>query len=191
MLQVALSFDDSFVDQYKWARTLGELHIPATFYVSPGLIGRPLCLSRTHLNAIAGWGHLIGNHTWEHEAPKKCGVEVAVESAVRAMVWLEAEGFHGDLFAMPYGSRGGGWDQAAQTTLRARGLLLRDVRFEGEPLTQGALESTSLKIAPTGLDQRYFHSNFNTTDDSLAALFFHLAAERDAGRLTILLPKGP
>jgi peptidoglycan/xylan/chitin deacetylase (PgdA/CDA1 family) len=190
MRQVGLSFDDSFVNQRAWARTMHNLGLRGTFYISPGRIDTVGYLQTSHLEEMATWGHLIGNHTWEHEAPKSVGERAAVEAAWRARAWLDERSFSGSLLALPWGSRGGGWSEAVQAELALAGFALRDVRFDSEPLAQGALESVAPPLDATEPDLRYFHGPHVTSDDLMAKFLYSLAAERDAGNLTLLLPEG-
>ena len=185
MTRVELSFDDSLVEQYRWARLLGELHVPATFYVSPGLL-RPGRLQEWMLPEMKGWGHTIGNHTWMHEHPAQCGVARTLESINDAADWLDDKGFDGSLLAVPKGVRGGGWSDELLEKLEAQGYAIRDVRWkrdEVRPLP-GAWESTELPfVEPT--DLRYFHGIHRTPNDAFCAFACEVARLRDAGELEV------
>ena len=193
MIQVGLSFDDGLVDQLKWAHTLQVVGLRAIFYVSPGLLGsginakRQVYATELHVARIAEMGHVVGNHTWKHEALATHAIGDCIEAADRARVWLEKRGYNGTLLALPYGSRGGAWDEAAVAALHHLGYATRDVRFAAEDASLGALESCELSLSAP-LDLRYFHGNHNTDDDDLARFFYWLAAEQAAGRVQVVLP---
>ncbi len=66
----AISFDDGFSDQYKWARFLHSCGIQGTFYINPFYVGYPLQLTLDQLKRMHDeWGHVIANHFWIHNAP--------------------------------------------------------------------------------------------------------------------------
>lgn len=197
MIFLGISFDDSLVSQLKWARTMWKLGLQGVFYISPGRLGkRPdlqrgeWFLTKDHVKEIASCGHLVGNHTWDHEAPRKNTPQEVLESIKKAAEWLEIEGYSPSFLALPWGVRGGGWTAEALEGLKGAGYILRDVAFEGERdrLLPSALESTALGLAP-GENLRYFHGNRNTPDDQMARFLYHVASLRDKGELRLLLPQ--
>ena len=197
MLSIGISFDDSLVDQLKWARTMAQVGLRGVFYVSPGVLGTPALLregkwflTEDHVRRIAEGGHVVGNHTWEHEAPATHLPVEVLASACRAAEWLDALGWEGSLLALPYGVRGGKWDDAILAALAAEGFVLRDVRFDGEAAASlpAALESTAL-VSGEDVDLRYFHGNHNTSDDDMARFLYHVAEEVSAGRARLVLPR--
>lgn len=169
MTSITLSFDDSLIAQYKWARWLGEVGVCATFYISPGVLGECRRLSEELVARIASLGHVIGNHTWGHECPRRHGVDATVESIARARVWLEDRGYSGTVFAMPYGSRGGGWDEAVVKELQLQGYEIRDVRMKGEGPEQfawpAAVELTDESVQMfDGVNLVYAHGDLTLND---------------------------
>lgn len=191
MKTLTISFDDGLVDQLKWARTLSTLRLHATFYVSPALLGtgylarkRWIYLTERHLDTIASLGHTVGNHLWSHECPKcGCRLEELMTSALRAEEWLVRKyGERGKPLALPYGSRGGAWQEPHLEALRSAGFVVRDVRQERNG-GKGAWESTELPLEDA--DSRYFHGNHNTTDNAFAEFAYAVAALRDKGELTV------
>jgi len=201
MLKVSLSFDDSLVDQFKWARTMALLNLKGVFYVSPGRLNRPpnfkRCewfLTEEHVERMAKWGHTIGNHTWDHEAPGMVGVADTVASIEKAAEWLAERSYASKLLALPFGSRGGKWPQGLLSDLITEGYILRDVRFENDAPDlklpcSAALESTVFPdLDFSGIDYRYFHGNHATSDDDLADFLYGLNELRSAGRLSVVLP---
>ena len=201
MSLVNLSFDDSLVDQLKWARTMQVLGLKGTFYISPGRLekrvqqvapgGRyEVYLTEEHVNRLAAMGHCIGNHTWDHEAPAThSGAEIE-DSIMRAEEWLTTRGWGGGLLALPYGVRGGKWDDTTLQQLLTRGWQLRDVRFSATELRTlpAAWESTEWPAeGAVSPDLRYFHGNHNTTDEQMAKFLFSVASDVKEGKVEIIL----
>ena len=195
MRQVGLSFDDGLLDQFKWARTMNVLGLRGVFYISPGRVGGQLWLQEWQLEQMTKeWGMVIGNHTWDHECPrtKDIGEKETLESIERAGEWLEKRGYASKLFALTYGTKGGGWKEEFVGDLQTKGYVLRDVRFEGEAANGHLLPSALESATPTFADApdlRYFHGNHVTSDDEMARLLYAVAEKKAAGELTLLLPQ--
>lgn len=197
MIRMEISFDDSFVDQLKWARTMGRLGLVGTFYISPGRLGKTLpadgiyYLTESHVEQIASMGHLIGNHTWDHEAPATEGVDAVMDSILKAKEWLDARGFFGHLLALPYGVRGGQWTRGIIEELQEKHFVLRDVLFKDDESRTpngipAALESTTLEFSQAPM--RYFHGNNNTKDDEMAEFLYGVAEAVAAGEVEVVTP---
>jgi hypothetical protein len=167
-----ISFDDGLVEGLKWGRTAAAYGLQCTFYVCPGLLGRPFlnrpnrfCMTERHVEMLAGMGHLIGNHTMRHEAPCSHSWIVVVDSIEDAGEWLDDRGYLGQLLALTYGSVGGHWTPDQVRSLHQTGYTVRDFFPENErcdPL-----------MSPT--EQRTFHGNYSTRDQDIAWFFANVA----------------
>lgn len=60
---VSLTFDVGHAEQREAARTLDELGLAGTFYVTSGFVGQPGYLSRKDLLDMQAEGHEVGGHT--------------------------------------------------------------------------------------------------------------------------------
>ncbi|HZP23221.1 MAG TPA: polysaccharide deacetylase family protein [Terriglobales bacterium] len=120
--RLALTYDDGPNDPYTWRllELLERHQAKATFF----LIGQFVEQKPEIARAIAGAGHAIGNHSWDH--PKlifSCAAEVRrqLEQTQRAI--FDATGITATLFRPPFGGR-------RPVTLRlARALGLRPVMW--------------------------------------------------------------
>ena len=195
MIRVGISFDDSYIAQLKWARTMHKLGLRGTFYISPSALDDIHKLLGWTLPKMAEWGHLIGNHTWVHDAPAKASEEEVLTSIYRAASWLRERGYCEELLALPYGVRGGKWSPSFLKRLQHDGYMLRDVRFKGEAPGSRRLPSALESAATTFTevegwpDLRYFHGNHNTSDADMAEFLFALADGVAAGELQVVLPE--
>ncbi len=209
MTKIGISFDDSLVDQLHWARMLKAFDIQGVFYISPGrLTMEPRVLRRRidsylteeHVARIADMGHVIGNHTWDHEAPVNgmcevlprpaLPVEEVLASVEKAREWLDARGYEGSLLSLPHGAQGGLWEKDLQERLAQDGYVLRDIRY-GEQLEApsgivAALYSTAPPIGQ--LDLRYFHGNWQTLDVDMARFVVSVSEAIKAGEAQLVLP---
>jgi len=183
-IEVALSFDDGLLDQFKWARALYRYRIKGTFYICPFYIGNIGHLNADQLKQMHDeWGHVIANHFWLHEAPrgsKQCndavGDQVLIRNMLFAAEWLDKNGFDDgkSLVALPFGSAGGGWSKALINNLLKFCDQIRDVgsgvNKKGSRILT-AMETTDLINAPdNSLVCYYFHGNHNTADQDLINL---------------------
>ena len=69
MLCVALTFDDGYLSQLKYAIMLYKLDITGTFFLITGLreyMGRKLIVSEDVIREIVNMGHEVGSHTHTH-----------------------------------------------------------------------------------------------------------------------------
>jgi peptidoglycan/xylan/chitin deacetylase (PgdA/CDA1 family) len=64
--EIAITFDDGYVDDVNVARALADDVATATLYISSGLVGSTGHVSRTQLRALADEGLQIGAHTVNH-----------------------------------------------------------------------------------------------------------------------------
>ncbi|HLN47169.1 MAG TPA: polysaccharide deacetylase family protein, partial [Magnetospirillaceae bacterium] len=64
--EIAITFDDGYVDDVSAARALADDAATATLYISSGLVGSPGHVSRSQLRALADGGLQIGAHTVNH-----------------------------------------------------------------------------------------------------------------------------
>ena len=193
---VGLSFDDNLLSQFKWSRAAWRWGVRAVLYVNPATIGVPGWLEERMLRqAVEEWGHVAGNHTWNHESPKKTAVGEVVESAERTREWLDAKGWTegSSWLALPWGVRGGRWTEESLEALRTAGFkLLRDVRFLGEAPESGAMPQ-ALEWWEEGLVEGkcnlyYFHHDGNTLDSEYEMLLNRIEDVVKSGRARNTLP---
>ena len=98
--QFALTFDDSFSNQYDAACYLYAKGLHATFYVVPSWIDTPGYLTLQQLQIMQQQGHLIANHTWEHLDVYSSTVDQYRASIQKAANWLYEHGFADGAFIM-------------------------------------------------------------------------------------------
>lgn len=101
-----LSFDDAHAT---WrdvvAPLLADLGVPATFFVTTGLIGRPGNLSWNDVRELLGAGHGVGSHTITHPRLADCDDDTARREITESKAELESElGIEIRDFAAPYGN---------------------------------------------------------------------------------------
>lgn len=108
VVQVALTFDDGYLDQYILAKFLCSLDINATFFVITNLQinnGKSLLSSKpTLIQAIHDMGHEIGSHTCTHPNLTLITPLQAEKEIAESKKWLEKL-IHADVggFAYPLG----------------------------------------------------------------------------------------
>lgn len=193
MLKVGISFDDTVMDQLRWARGMRRLGILGTFYITPSRLGEPTFLSEEHVARIASWGHQIGNHLWDHIYPKSHPWDEVLQAIELARQWLDDRGYEGNLLALPNGVNGGGWTPEQLRELEGKGFSLRDVRSAEEGPMERSLPSAlewpgPLNFDYDGLDLRYFHGSYNTNDDEFVELLRSLQAAKANGLVQLVLP---
>jgi len=101
-----LSFDDGHAS---WrdvvAPILAERSVPATFFVTTGLIGQRGNLSWNDCRDLRAAGHTVGSHTITHPRLADCDDETAVREIAESKKELEDElGTEIKDFAAPYGN---------------------------------------------------------------------------------------
>ena len=186
-LIIDISFDDGWMDQLHWARYMQALGLRGTFYVCPGLIGKPGRLTEEHLQLLASWGHRIANHTWEHECPRAIGEAKTLEGLEHARQWLAERGWAADVVALVKGSRGGGWSEAFVAQVLTHGFVgMRDVRFKSESVNVfaprvAALEMADVMAVTPGLNAFYFHNHNNVQESALVEFLSTIARWQETG----------
>lgn len=117
---VAITFDDGYADNCEVAAPILErLGLPATFFVSAGLVDtnvpfphdgkspyrfRNLCWSQ--VSDMAARGFEIGSHGWAHRNLAQCAPDEARSEIVRSRAAIEHKlGVAPRSFAYPYGGR--------------------------------------------------------------------------------------
>ena len=109
MLCIALTFDDGFMEQVRYAELLYRLDVPATFFVITGLreyMGRRLMINEPQvIRQLVDMGHEVGSHTHTHRDLTKIGIE-EIDWEFRASKGIiENLTGNGDVgVAYPYGS---------------------------------------------------------------------------------------
>jgi peptidoglycan/xylan/chitin deacetylase (PgdA/CDA1 family) len=113
---VAITFDDSYEDNFAAARTLHEHGLPATFFIPTQYVGTdarfpwdahlpPLPnLTWDQIRQMAAWGHDIGSHSVSHPNFSRLSDDEALfEMAESRRVLTEQVGVPPRWFAFPYG----------------------------------------------------------------------------------------
>ncbi|MFE3544168.1 polysaccharide deacetylase family protein [Nocardia sp. NPDC059177] len=100
---VALTFDDGPTDRTpEILRVLGELQVPATFY----LVGEDLAAHPEYGAAIAAAGHEIGNHSYTHRRLVLVSGDTVRAEIERTDAEIRRTGFPGPItFRPPYGKK--------------------------------------------------------------------------------------
>ena len=101
---------------------LGELGVPATFFVTSGLIGQPGNLTWDDCRAIRDAGHHFGSHTVTHPRLADTDDDAAVREILDSKKVLEDElGVPISDFAAPYGNPAVDFLDRDVRTVRAAG----------------------------------------------------------------------
>ena len=116
---VVISFDDGYQDNHEAAKILRKENVPATFFVSTGIIGtknsfpmdirlnRQLpTLSWNQVMEISSWGFHIGNHSVSHCDMGKISVENSldeIKKATQDIAQKLGDKDAGRWFAFPFG----------------------------------------------------------------------------------------
>jgi peptidoglycan/xylan/chitin deacetylase (PgdA/CDA1 family) len=90
-----LTFDDGQEEDVLTASYMASKGVDATFYVSPNKIGTTGYMTLANLNSLKSQGHIIANHSWNHESLKddNLSTEEAINAIVKASDWLRDNGF--------------------------------------------------------------------------------------------------
>ena len=133
---VMLSFDDTDLEQFTVAAPEMKQHgFKGVFFIMTVSLGRPNYMNKEQVKQLAGEGHTIGSHTWDHHNVKKYEGEDWVTQIEKPSRQLEAiTGKPINYFAFPFGL----WNEAAIPELKKRGMKaafqLSAKRDESDPL---------------------------------------------------------
>ena len=118
---VMLTFDDTDLDQYTFARPEMEKHgFKGVFFVMTVSLGRPRYMSKEQVKALSDAGHAIGSHTWDHHNVKKYqGDDWKIQIEKPSKQLEEITGKRIRYFAYPFGL----WNPQAIPELKKRGML--------------------------------------------------------------------
>lgn len=126
---VALTFDDGFCGQYEFAfPLLSQHHIPATFFIATGLVGKSLRLSSGHDLPLMGWEQIweigstphleVAPHSKSHGEFTALGYDKILDEVRGSRAAVEEKfGHRSNLFAYPRGK----WTPEAIEILKAEG----------------------------------------------------------------------
>jgi peptidoglycan/xylan/chitin deacetylase (PgdA/CDA1 family) len=84
-----LHFDDGYGDVLRAADALEAIERRGVFFITTAWLGRPGFARRRDVVALAGRGHVIGNHTWTHPDLRKLSPRARRTQLVRAARLLE------------------------------------------------------------------------------------------------------
>jgi peptidoglycan/xylan/chitin deacetylase (PgdA/CDA1 family) len=116
--EIAITFDDGYVDDVAAAAQLAAAGSTATLYVSSGLVGTPGHVSRAQLSTLADDGLQIGAHTINHVDLTTLGDAQAAHEIAGSRASLAAwSGTSIDSFAYPAGR----YDARVERLVRASG----------------------------------------------------------------------
>ena len=173
MIKIFLSFDDGFLDQFKWARALFYYKIKGTFYINPFNIDIVGYLKMWQLRKMHDeWGHVIANHLWSHECPTIGFTEMALSSEFETTrQWLCDNNFEdGSMHvALPYGSNAGKWTLEYVTQMSKLADSVRDAGKQTQEIIDKtdmicAKETTQIDLDGSEICARYFHNYPNLKD---------------------------
>jgi len=133
---VMISFDDTNLDQYTVALPeLNKYGFKGVFFIMTVSLGRPGYMRREQVKQLAGEGHVIGSHTWNHKNVKTYSEEDWATQVEKPVKQLQAiTGRPVDYFAYPFGL----WNKEAIVKLKQQGFKaafqLSAHREENDPL---------------------------------------------------------
>ena len=109
MICAALTFDDGYMEQFRYAQLLYRMDVPGTFYLITGLreyMGRKLMINNKELvRELIDMGHEVGSHTHTHRDLTRIGInEVEEEFRLSKGIISELTGNDDIGIAYPYGS---------------------------------------------------------------------------------------
>ncbi|MBO9631810.1 MAG: polysaccharide deacetylase family protein [Chitinophagaceae bacterium] len=118
---VMLTFDDTDLDQFTFARPEMEKHgFKGVFFVMTVSLGRPRYMSKEQVKALSDAGHAIASHTWDHHNVKKYqGDDWKIQIEKPSKLLEEITGKRIQFFAYPFGL----WNPQAIPELKKRGML--------------------------------------------------------------------
>lgn len=147
---VSLTFDDGLSDQLRVRGALGELGMPATFFVNTGFVGtEPEFMSWSQLEGLRRDGHEIGGHTLEHPMLTELPSSEARRQVTEDRRRLLARGFAARSFAYPFGDV----DARTRDILAASGYRsarrawgLCETPGDGRPLAESVAPSDPFEV---------------------------------------------
>ena len=202
---ICLSFDDCCLSQYKYGRGLKAYDIVGTFFINPSMIGLADHLNIAQLRMMHDeWNHIIANHMWEHVGAPSLSVEETIESIKKTDTWLLDNKFEEGcgLFALPYGSVGGRWNEYMPEIIKNT-KLIRDVsNYDGVHYNGDNSIDYNNRLYAFGDDTDvmfkildkikndhiylfYFHNDQKTFDPEFERLLEKLDELRTAGKIEI------
>jgi peptidoglycan/xylan/chitin deacetylase (PgdA/CDA1 family) len=109
MFCAALTFDDGYMEQFRYAQLLYRVDVPGTFYLITGLreyMGRKLMINNKELvRELINMEHEVGSHTHTHRDLTRIGInEVEEEFRLSKGIISELIGSDDIGIAYPYGS---------------------------------------------------------------------------------------
>lgn len=143
---VALSFDDVprdrgafFTPDERTEKLIAALKRAkvrqAAFFVTPGLLEQPDGAGgEARIRAYVTAGHVLGNHSWDHESLSTVSAAAYLADLDRTGAWLRGRPGNRPWFRFPYLDEGQGdlvKHEAVRTGLKARGLRDGYVTIDG------------------------------------------------------------
>lgn len=103
---VCFNIDDGLVTQMPYMAYLAGLGISATLYVTPNKAGTGSYMTASQMRDVRDMGHLVANHSWNHENLSGLADAEKIVTVVKAGRWLCDEGMPegARIFAVPGGS---------------------------------------------------------------------------------------
>ncbi|HTL07656.1 MAG TPA: polysaccharide deacetylase family protein [Chitinophagaceae bacterium] len=117
---IIISFDDAHEEDFSIvAPLLDQKNMKAVFFIMTVVIGKKGYLTARQINALAGKGHIIGLHTWNHPDLRKLkDNEWALQLDTAAATLRSITGTNPSTFAYPFGA----WNEACIQQLQKRGI---------------------------------------------------------------------
>jgi peptidoglycan/xylan/chitin deacetylase (PgdA/CDA1 family) len=116
---IMISFDDSHVEQYGFARDeMNKYGFKGVYFIMTVSLGRPGYMTKDQVKQLADEGNIIGSHTWNHSNVRNYSGEDWITQIDKPSQQLEKiTGTPVKYFAYPFGL----WDKEAIEQLKQRG----------------------------------------------------------------------
>ena len=116
---IMISFDDSHVEQYGFARAeMNKYGFKGVYFIMTVSLGRPGYMTKDQVKQLADEGNIIGSHTWNHSNVNNYSGEDWITQIDKPSQQLEKiTGTPIKYFAYPFGL----WDKEAIEQLKQRG----------------------------------------------------------------------